>query len=106
MFNFAKKICPESIVEIVAKVSKPEVPVKGTTIPVELHAVEVWCVNRSVPVLPFQIADAMTRCEDQEAEMTGAKKEEEEEEKKDQKVVVNQKVRLDNRVIDLRVPTN
>jgi hypothetical protein len=52
--------------------------------------------------------DAMTVCHDQEGEMNGAK-EGEEEKKEDggkKALVVNQKVRLDNRVIDLRVPTN
>lgn len=55
----------------------------------------------------------MTVCEDQEAESKGGEKAEgvEEEEKKEaatnkKTLVVNQKVRLDNRVIDLRVPTN
>jgi len=50
----------------------------------------------------------MTVCHDQEGEMNGAK-EGEEEKKEDggkKALVVNQKVRLDNRVIDLRVPTN
>jgi len=112
MFDFAKKISHESIVEVVAKIVNPAAPVTGTTIQgFELHAQEVWCVNRSVPVLPFQIMDAMTVCEDQEAEMKGGEKAEEgEEEKKEggnkKTLVVNQKVRLDNRVIDLRVPTN
>jgi len=72
--------------------------------------VQIWCVNKSVPTLPFQIEDASRKVLDQAAEDGNApqKKEEESKEEKGEakQAVVKQDVRLDNRVIDLRVPTN
>jgi len=98
MVKFADNIPPESIIEIVAKVVNPGVEIGGASIQMELHIKELWTVNRSVPILPFQLADASRRCENQETE--GDEKEGE------KFVVVSQDTRLDNRVIDLRVPAN
>ena len=58
MCDYASKIPNESIVEIVADVVKPDEPISGCSQQVELHVKEIKCVNKSVPVLPFQIADA------------------------------------------------
>jgi aspartyl-tRNA synthetase len=110
MCDYASKIPNESIVEIVADCIKPDEPISGCSQQVELHVKEIRCVNKSVPVLPFQIADASRKVLDQAAEDGGAKakveNEEEKEDKEDKQPVVKQDVRLDNRVIDLRVPTN
>jgi len=68
---------------------------------------EIFCVNKSVPYLPFQIEDASRQVLDQEAESrAGGGAGEDEEEKEGKMPVVRQDVRLNNRIIDLRVPTN
>ncbi len=67
---------------------------------------EIWTVNKSVPNLPFQIKDASRRVENQEDEEKQHDEKKAEESKEGQHVVVGQDVRLNNRVIDLRVPTN
>jgi hypothetical protein len=55
--------------------------------------------------LPFQLEDASRRCENQEdEEKADAKREETKDEKA--VVVVGQDIRLNNRIIDLRVPSN
>lgn len=56
--EFAGQITPESIVEITAKVVKPPQAIKDCSIQVELHVESIFNVGVSVPVLPFQIADA------------------------------------------------
>jgi len=109
MVDYVAKLPKESIVEIVAKPCKPSAPVDGCSQQVELQTIEFWCVNKSVPMLPFQIEDASRKVLDQAAEdgKHEGKKEETVEESKEQKqAVVKQDVRLNNRVIDLRVPTN
>ena len=62
------------------------------------------------------MADASRRVEDQEAEFESERKEEDKEEpetnpeegdeKVKKEIIVSQSVRLDNRIIDLRVPAN
>jgi hypothetical protein len=52
-------------------------------------------------MLPFQIDDASTLCTNQAAEMDGGA-----EDGEAKGNVVKQDVRLNNRIIDLRVPTN
>lgn len=44
--------------EITAKVVKPPQAIKDCSIQVELHVESIFNVGISVPVLPFQIADA------------------------------------------------
>lgn len=57
MVKYAGKIPKESIVQIKAKVQKAEV--KSCTISnLELVIQEIWTVNKSAPMLPFQIEDA------------------------------------------------
>ena len=104
MVTFASKIPKESIIEIVASVAVPDKPIESCTQQVELQVKEIWCVNKSVPYLPFQIEDASRQVLDQEAESRQGGGDEE---SKDGKMpVVRQDVRLNNRIIDLRVPTN
>ena len=67
---------------------------------------EIWTVNKSVPMLPFQLEDASRQVLNQEAEMRGGNVEEEKKGDEERMAVVGQDVRLNNRVIDLRVPTN
>jgi len=107
MVDFASKTPKESIIEIKAKVIVPEKPVETCSQKIELAVQEFWIVNKSAPVLPFQIEDASRLVLDQTAEEGGADEEEKKEgEDKEKAAVVKQKVRLDNRIIDLRVPTN
>ena len=107
MVTFASKIPRESIIEIVAKVTVPENPIEGCSQQVELQVQEIWCINKSVPVLPFQLEDASRQVLDQAAEYGQAKAGDEEEKEDGEKMpVVKQDVRLNNRIIDLRVPTN
>ena len=103
MCTYASKIPRESIIEIFAK--KPTTPIVGYLVQMDLQVLEIWTVNKSVPVLPFQLEDASRQVLDQKAE-DGAKTHEAEEESKEKMPCVYQDTRLNNRIIDLRVPTN
>lgn len=104
MVNFSGKVPKESIIEIKAKVVVPKEPVETCTQKVELEVLEFWVLNRSAPILPFQIDDASRVVLDQVAEYQGGGEETKDGEAK--AVVVGQDIRLNNRIIDLRVPTN
>lgn len=109
MVTYASKIPKESIIEIIATVTVPDSPIDGCTQQVELSVKEIWCVNKSVPYLPFQIEDASRQVLDQETENKKVVVSEEEKKEgadENKMPVVNQDVRLNNRIIDLRVPTN
>ena len=72
MVTFSSKISRESIIEIVADVSVPENPIEGCSqSAVELQVKEIWCLNKSAPVLPFQLEDASRLVLNQEAETKG-----------------------------------
>ena len=58
MVTYASKLPKESIVEIIADVIKPDQPIAGCSQQVELSCKEIWGVNKSVPMLPFQLEDA------------------------------------------------
>lgn len=104
MVTFAAKIPKESIIDVKALVTVPDKPVQTCSQKVELQIKEIWIVNKSVPMLPFQLEDASRRVENQEDEEKGGAAGEE---SKDGKLaVVGQDVRLNNRIIDLRVPAN
>lgn len=106
MVKFTGKIPKESIVEVKATVSIPEKEITECSQKVELSIQEIWIVNRSVPSLPFQIEDASRRVENQEDEEKQHIEKKGEESKDSKQAVVGQDVRLNNRIIDLRVPTN
>lgn len=106
MMKYVKSIPKESLVEVVAKVTKPGAEIKGCSQKVELTIVEFWTVSRCTPVLPFQFEDATRKVLNQEDEEGEAKSATSEEDKKDKEVRVLQVTRLDNRVFDLRIPTN
>jgi hypothetical protein len=53
MVEFARKIPKESIIDIKAIVVVPTAPVDGCTQKIELKVLEIFTVNRSVPMLPF-----------------------------------------------------
>jgi aspartyl-tRNA synthetase len=104
MVKYAGKIPKESIIDIKATVIVPEKTVDSCTQKVELSIKEIWIVNKSVPQLPFQIDDAGRRCENQADEEKAENIEKKGEEAKFS--LVGQDVRLNNRIIDLRVPAN
>ena len=105
MAEYTRRIPKESIVEVRAKVTLPEKPIQGCSQKIELQITEMWTVNKSAPMLPFQLEDAGRRVENQEDEEKFEGKPGEE--SKDGKVTyVGQDVRLNNRIIDLRVPAN
>lgn len=106
MVTFSSKIPRESIIEIVATATKPDREIDGCSQQMELQVKEIWCVNKSVPMLPFQLEDASRIVLDQKAEDKPAAKDDEETKDGEAMPVVRQDVRLNNRIIDLRVPTN
>mmetsp|Transcript_26831 Transcript_26831/g.19296 ORF Transcript_26831/g.19296 Transcript_26831/m.19296 type:complete len:185 (-) Transcript_26831:818-1372(-) len=109
MVTYATKIPKESIIDVVAKVVVPDKPIDGCSQQIELQVLEIWTVNKSVPMLPFQIEDASRQVLNQELEGNPSSKpaaDEETKEEGEKLAVVKQDVRLNNRIIDLRVPTN
>ena len=107
MVKFAGKIPKETIVQLKAKVSKADQEVKSCSLSqIELTILEIWVVNRSAPMLPFQIDDASRVVLDQTAEDGGAQDDDKKGKNEPKAAVVKQDVRLNNRIIDLRVPTN
>ena len=63
MAEYARRIPKESIIEVKAKVVLPEKPIEGCSQKIELQITEVWTINKSAPILPFQLEDAARRCE-------------------------------------------
>mmetsp|Transcript_23317 Transcript_23317/g.17746 ORF Transcript_23317/g.17746 Transcript_23317/m.17746 type:complete len:170 (+) Transcript_23317:404-913(+) len=111
MVAYAKNIPKESIVEVRARVTIPQAEVTGCSQKVELQILEIWVVNKSAPMLPFQLEDASRKVENQALEDEEQKEEGKEDSKEASKEeakqsVVKQDVRLNNRIIDLRVPAN
>jgi aspartyl-tRNA synthetase len=111
MVKFASKIPKESIIDIKARVTVPENEVKECSQKVELQITEIWVVNKSAPMLPFQLEDASRPVENQEEEEKQhqhihGQHPKGEETKEAKHAVVGQDVRLNNRYIDLRVPAN
>merc|ERR1711963_194177 len=91
MVKFAAHISKESIIDVEAVVTKVDEKIESCTQQdVELHVKQVWVVSASDPQLPLQIEDAARK----------------EEETDGLTITVNQDTRLDNRVLDLRTPTN
>ena len=58
MVKYSGKIPKESIIEIAGVLTKPENPISGCTVQLELQVHEIWTLSKSAPVLPFQIEDA------------------------------------------------
>ena len=95
VFFFPWSINKESIVDVHAEVKKAPEKVDGCTQKdVELHVKQIWVVSSSEPQLPLQIEDAARKVTDEFEEEDGLN------------IRVNQDTRLDNRILDLRTPTN
>jgi nondiscriminating aspartyl-tRNA synthetase len=106
MLKYMSGVSLESVVDVYAKVVKPEVEIQSCTQKVELHVQRVHVVSRSAAILPFTIEDASRLIDKNQHD-----DELNEEEKKDDSLVkdeknirVAMKTRLDNRIIDLRTP--
>ncbi|KAK1442395.1 aspartyl-tRNA synthetase [Babesia gibsoni] len=93
MVKWSASLSTESIVDVLAKVVIPEIPVESTTSKYELQVHKVFCVSKANPTLPFLIRDANNT----DNEVVS----------KDQNVIkVNPDTRLDNRPLDLRATLN
>lgn len=94
MIKFAARISKESIVDVQATVKESPITIESCTQnKVELLIKQLWVTSESEPQLPLQIEDAN-------------RKDIDEEDKEGLAIRVNQDTRLDNRVLDLRTPTN
>ena len=101
MVKFAGGINAESIVRVTGLVKKPKEPVKSTTLSeLEMHVEKIYLVSEGLPMLPMQIKDAMRPppeagevAEEGAVDAEGVP-------------VVSLNTRLNNRVLDLRTPTN
>lgn len=91
MVKYAASLPLESVVDVLAEITVPEVPIQSTTIKnLELNVLEIHAVSRAIE-LPFIIEDA-SRSEAQ-AQASGMP-------------TVNQDTSLNYRWIDLRTPAN
>lgn len=91
MVKYGTGISLESVVDIQAEVTKPEIPIAGATVKgLELSVVELHVISRAQD-LPFQVDDAGRSAE--EAAATGLP-------------VVNQDTALNYRWVDTRTPAN
>jgi len=92
MVKFIAHISKESIIDVEAVVKKVGEKIESCSQQdIELYVEQVWVVSASDPQLPLQIEDAGRRITDENEE---------------NRATVNQDTRLDNRVLDLRTPTN
>uniref|UniRef100_A0A914XNB2 Aspartate--tRNA ligase, cytoplasmic n=1 Tax=Plectus sambesii TaxID=2011161 RepID=A0A914XNB2_9BILA len=90
MLKFVSNISKESVIDVCGVVKRVEAEIASCTQKsAELHVTRVFVVSASEPRLPLQIEDA-ARAQDQSSELS----------------TVNLDTRLDNRVLDLRTPTN
>ena len=88
------RISKESIVDVQATVKESPITIESCTQnKVELLVKQLWVSSESEPQLPLQIEDA-------------SRKDTKEEGTDGLTITVNQDTRLDNRVLDLRTPTN
>nr|CAH0112328.1 unnamed protein product [Daphnia galeata] len=90
--KFVAGITKESVIDVEGFVRSVPQKIEGATQQdVELHVTQVWVISAAEPRLPLQIEDASRPEEEKEGELA---------------IRVNQETRLDNRVLDLRTPTN
>ena len=104
MAKWVASLNTESIVEVYGVVKKPKDPVLSATISgLELHVKKIYVIAAAAAQLPMQLESALLPelREDEEADAPGP------EDSKTFKIPrVSLKTRLDNRVVDLRTPTN
>ncbi|KAI6645871.1 Aspartate--tRNA ligase, cytoplasmic-like [Oopsacas minuta] len=93
MIKFASNLNRESLLDVTGIVMAAPQKITGCTQEdVELSVTKIFCVSQAIPRLPLLIEDAMR---------SGAELDEEGPQGK-----AGQETRLDNRIIDLRTPTN
>ncbi|ERN12570.1 hypothetical protein AMTRI_Chr01g136440 [Amborella trichopoda] len=96
MVKFVTGLSRESYIDVYGVVSVPGVAIKGSSQQVEVQGRKIFCINRAIPTLPFNLEDAArSEAEFIKAEQTG-----------EQLVRVGQDTRLNNRVLDMRTPAN
>ena len=96
LVGFAAAIPRESVVDIYGEITVPDAPVESCTQRgVELQVKRLFVVSRAMGELPLQLEDASRNDDELSASDAAAGA-----------VRVNQDVRLNNRVIDLRTPAN
>lgn len=110
MCEYARRLPKESLVIITGVVQVPENPIKKCTQQVEILISEVWNQHKSLPRLPMNLDDASNLVENQKLEDDKDEEEKKEEKKqergKKKTIIVGQNTRLNNRILDLRVPAN
>ncbi len=112
MIKFTKGIANESIIEIVGKVQKAPQEIQSCSQKdAEVCITEIWVIHPSLPRLPFTLEDGGRRVENQESEWDPLGEEEKKEEPVDEEgkkkdIIIGQNTRLNNRIIDLRIPAN
>lgn len=98
MIKFCGSLSKETIVRVQAKVAEPKEPVSSASIShLELHIISCFVVSHGPPSLEMQLKDAIqppSAAHDDDQEEAGSTPN------------VSLKTRLDNRVLDLRVPIN
>ncbi|MCP4294242.1 MAG: hypothetical protein GY786_01395 [Proteobacteria bacterium] len=91
MIKYLGKVPNESIVDIYGKVKFLKKPVESVSVKnLELQITNCYVISRANNVLPFQIDDGMN----------------DENNPKEGQNIVALKTKLDNRVLDLRLPSN
>eukprot|EP00297_Palpitomonas_bilix_P003433 CAMPEP_0113914360 /NCGR_PEP_ID=MMETSP0780_2-20120614/30319_1 /TAXON_ID=652834 /ORGANISM="Palpitomonas bilix" /LENGTH=559 /DNA_ID=CAMNT_0000912181 /DNA_START=28 /DNA_END=1707 /DNA_ORIENTATION=- /assembly_acc=CAM_ASM_000599 len=103
MIKFSASIPKESVVDILGKVVTADVK-SCTQSDCEISVSHIYCVSRAAQQLPFQLEDASRSEEEIVASEAAAAADESG--KTGSYVRVNQDTRLDNRILDLRVPAN
>jgi len=97
MVKFISRISKESIVDVYAVVKKAPSRIESCSQQeVEMEVKKCFVISAAAPQLPLQIEDASRRVGEEGAG----------DDKEGLSITVNQDTRLDNRVLDLRTPTN
>mmetsp|Transcript_24687 Transcript_24687/g.69288 ORF Transcript_24687/g.69288 Transcript_24687/m.69288 type:complete len:611 (-) Transcript_24687:1378-3210(-) len=106
MIQYIAGLPLESVVDIKGVVTIPDEPVESATQKeVEIQMTEFHCISKSKQALPFLMEDACRPDETKETDI-GTYNEDEVVQREDGLIQVGQKVRLDNRWLDLRTPAN
>lgn len=94
MVKYAAKVSLQSIVQVEGTIAAPYEPVKSCTQQdVEVHVTRFYVISEATPALPLNPTDAEKPDTTDDEVVTGRPR-------------VNQDIRLDNRVLDLRVPAH
>lgn len=106
MIKYISGLQLESVVDVEGVVTVPDNPVESATQKlVEIQISTFHCVSKAKKALPFLMEDACRPDERKETDV-GENNEDEEVKREDGTIVVSQKIRLDNRWLDLRTPAN